>query len=286
MAPNTAKGHRWYLGGVASAGAACITHPLDLLKVHLQTQQQVTKGFVGMTVQVVKTRGFLALYNGLTASISRQLTYSSTRFGVYEILRPKLMPKDGGNLPFYQKILLGATGGFCGGIVGSPFDVVNIRMQNDVKLPLEQRRNYKHVVDGVRRITMEEGFFNLWRGASLNVLRAVLMTLSQIAFYEQTKQILLGTRYFKDNLVTHFSSSVIAGIVATTATQPVDVLKTRMMNSSPGEFRSITHCFFYTATTGPLGFFKGFVPAFIRLGPHTIITFIFLEQLRRLLPPK
>ena len=33
MAPNAAKGHRWYLGGVASAGAACITHPLDLLKV-------------------------------------------------------------------------------------------------------------------------------------------------------------------------------------------------------------------------------------------------------------
>ena len=27
---------RWYFGGLASAGAACITHPLDLLKVHLQ----------------------------------------------------------------------------------------------------------------------------------------------------------------------------------------------------------------------------------------------------------
>ena len=25
--------HRWYLGGIASAGAACGTHPLDLLKV-------------------------------------------------------------------------------------------------------------------------------------------------------------------------------------------------------------------------------------------------------------
>ena len=27
------KGHRWYLGGLASAGAAACTHPLDLLKV-------------------------------------------------------------------------------------------------------------------------------------------------------------------------------------------------------------------------------------------------------------
>lgn len=37
----------------------------------------------------------------------------------------------------------------------------------------------------------------------------------------------------------------------------------------------------YTAKLGPAGFFKGFVPAFVRLGPHTILLFLFLEQLRR-----
>ena len=31
----TAKKHRWYLGGIASAMAAACTHPLDLLKVVL-----------------------------------------------------------------------------------------------------------------------------------------------------------------------------------------------------------------------------------------------------------
>jgi dicarboxylate transporter 10 len=36
----------------------------------------------------------------------------------------------------------------------------------------------------------------------------------------------------------------------------------------------------FTAAQGPLAFFKGYVPAFVRLGPHTILTFIFLEQLR------
>lgn len=29
----TVKTHRWYFGGLASAGAACVTHPLDLVKV-------------------------------------------------------------------------------------------------------------------------------------------------------------------------------------------------------------------------------------------------------------
>lgn len=32
---------RWYFGGLASGGAACFTHPLDLLKVTLQTQQVI-----------------------------------------------------------------------------------------------------------------------------------------------------------------------------------------------------------------------------------------------------
>jgi dicarboxylate transporter 10 len=35
---------KWYFGGLASAGAACCTHPLDLLKVHLQTAGVAAKG--------------------------------------------------------------------------------------------------------------------------------------------------------------------------------------------------------------------------------------------------
>ena len=37
MQKNPNRQSRWYFGGIASAGAACCTHPLDLLKVHLQT---------------------------------------------------------------------------------------------------------------------------------------------------------------------------------------------------------------------------------------------------------
>jgi dicarboxylate transporter 10 len=35
---------------------------------------------------------------------------------------------------------MGATGGFIGGVVGSPFDVINVRMQHDMKIPPELRR--------------------------------------------------------------------------------------------------------------------------------------------------
>ncbi|CAG2068316.1 unnamed protein product, partial [Timema podura] len=73
---------RWYFGGLGSAGAACCTHPLDLLKVHLQTQQEGKLSLLRLTVNIVKQQGVLALYNGLSASLLRQLTYSTTRFGI------------------------------------------------------------------------------------------------------------------------------------------------------------------------------------------------------------
>ncbi len=72
------------------------------------------------------------------------------------------------------------------------------------------------------------------------------------------------------------------GAIATTMTQPLDVLKTRAMNARPGEFSSPLDLIRSTARDGgPMAFFKGYVPAFVRLGPHTILTFIFFEQLRQ-----
>lgn len=37
---------RWYFGGLAGILAACCTHPLDTLKVQLQTQQRADYGLI------------------------------------------------------------------------------------------------------------------------------------------------------------------------------------------------------------------------------------------------
>ena len=47
------------------------------MQVHLQTQQKVQQGLVGMGVHVVRNQGLRGLYNGLTASLSRQVRGSS-----------------------------------------------------------------------------------------------------------------------------------------------------------------------------------------------------------------
>lgn len=271
---------RWYFGGLASAGAACCTHPLDLLKVQLQTQQEGKLSVVRMTIHIIKKHGVLALYNGLTASLLRQLTYSTTRFGIYEVSKQAISP-GGESIPFIHRVGMAGLAGAAGGLIGTPADMVNVRMQNDIKLPLENRRNYKNAFDGLFRVYREEGVPRLFAGASTATSRAVLMTIGQLSFYDQVKSFLLSTPYFRDNLTTHFLASLTAGAIATTLTQPLDVLKTRAMNAKPGEFSGTWELVTYTAKLGPIGFFKGYIPAFVRLGPQTIITFVFLEQLRQ-----
>uniref|UniRef100_T1J1Y2 Mitochondrial dicarboxylate carrier n=1 Tax=Strigamia maritima TaxID=126957 RepID=T1J1Y2_STRMM len=277
---------RWYFGGISGAGAACITHPLDLLKVHLQTQQEGKLSLVRMTVHIVKKEGFFALYNGLTASILRQLSYSLVRFAIYEGVKNRIT-KPGENMPFYVKVLLAGSSGAAGGYIGTPADMVNVRMQNDIKLPPDQRRNYKHAIDGLWKVFKYEGIKNLFSGATTATGRAVLVTIGQLGMYDQTKQVLLESGFFHDNLLTHFTASLTAvmviwcleGAIATTLTQPLDVLKTRMMNAKPGEYKSVLHCAKVVGMLGPMAFFKGYIPAFIRLGPHTVLTFIIFEQL-------
>ena len=84
-------------------------------------------------------------------------------------------------------------------------------------------------------------------------------------------------RHCHDNGMSIF---YFQGAIATMLTQPLDVLKTRAMNAKPGDFKGPLDLIRFTGAQGPMAFFKGFVPAFVRLGPHTILTFIFLEQLR------
>lgn len=84
-------------------------------------------------------QGVLALYNGLSASLVRQLTYSTTRFAIYEACKKQVAP-NGEAVPFTQRLVMAAVAGACGGFIGTPGDMVNVRMQNDIKLPQEQRR--------------------------------------------------------------------------------------------------------------------------------------------------
>ncbi|NWY47094.1 DIC protein, partial [Sylvia atricapilla] len=244
------------------------------------TQQEVKMRMMGMAMHVIRTDGFLALYNGLSASLCRQMTYSLTRFGIYETAKKHMGQGKQGPPPFYQKVLVAAAGGFTGGFIGTPADMVNVRSPQALTSSPLAPSSYSHALDGMYRVFREEGVKKLFSGASVASLRGAFVTIGQLSCYDQAKQLVLATGLLSDNIFTHFLSSFIAGICATFLCQPLDVVKTRMMNSH-GEYKGVVHCAMETAKLGPLAFYKGFVPAAVRLVPQTVLTFIFLEQLRK-----
>lgn len=117
-------------------------------------------------------------------------------------------------------------------------------MQNDIKLPVDQRRNYKNAFDGVIQIYRTEGLKQLFNGCTMAVLRAIFMTIGQLSFYDQIKQTLVNNGY-PDNIYTHLFSSSAAASIATVLTQPIDVMKTRMMNAKSGTSRVYFKYIFY-----------------------------------------
>lgn len=269
----------WY-GGFGGCVACVATHPLDLAKVRLQTSTVLPKPTVlNMSLQILKDDGIVGIYSGLSAGLLRQCTYSLTRFGVYDFLKSNYLTKDQRSDIKYLLPISMISGGI-GGTVGNPADIINIRMQNDTGLPADKKRNYKNAFDGVLRIVREEGPSKLFRGLNSNLVRGVLMTSSQVVSYDMIKSSLITHLHFNEksnNLF--FLSSILSGLIATTICSPVDVLKTRTMNNTHHEpVSSILKN--SIKNEGPLFMFKGWLPAFVRLGPNTIIIFLVVEQLK------
>lgn len=310
-------------GGIASIIAGCSTHPLDLIKVRMQLQGETlapnpnlnlrpalafnvsatvapTSGFnlpppppkagpVSVGVKIFKTEGVAALFSGVSATVLRQTLYSTTRMGLYEIFKEKLSDPVTGTLPLTSKIAAGLVAGGIGAAVGNPADVAMVRMQADGRLPVADRRNYTSVVDAITRMSRSEGITSLWRGSSLTVNRAMIVTASQLASYDQVKETILERGLMKDGLGTHVTASFAAGFVAAVASNPVDVIKTRVMNMKvePGQappYNGALDCAMKTIKAeGPMALYKGFIPTISRQGPFTVVLFVTLEQVRKLL---
>ncbi|KAI3947631.1 hypothetical protein MKX01_034296 [Papaver californicum] len=209
--------------------------------------------------------------------------------GLYDILKQKWTDPNSGNMPLLRKNSAGLIAGGIGAAVGNPADVAMVRMQADGRLPLAQRRNYKSVVDAITQMTKQEGITSLWRGSSLTVNRAMIVTASQLASYDQFKELILEKGIMKDGLGTHITASFSSGFVAAAASNPIDVIKTRVMNMrvEPGvtpPYRGALDCAVKTIKAeGPMALYKGFIPTISRQSPFTVVLFVTLEQVRKIL---
>ncbi|KAJ3994225.1 mitochondrial carrier [Lentinula boryana] len=278
----------FWLGGVAASMAASCTHPLDLTKVRMQTIKagpgiKPPSMFFVLRKSIVQ-QGLRGIYTGLTASLLRQMSYSLVRIGAYEEMKRWL--SQNGKPSSMQLLAAACLAGGLGGIAGNPADILLVRMTSDVIKPQEYRFNYSNALSGLANLAEQEGIKGMTRGLGTNVARAMLMNASQVGSYDLFKSALLNRTIpvldyqLHDSLALHTLSSLLAGTFATTVCSPADVLRTRVMTSTAND--SVLHILKTSLQKeGPKFLFKGWTPAFIRLGPNTVLLFVFYEQLKK-----
>ncbi|KAF0853125.1 mitochondrial solute carrier family 25 (mitochondrial oxoglutarate transporter) member 11 [Andalucia godoyi] len=270
---------QYMLGSAAGLVAVSCTHPMDLVKVRMQLAKKAAAatassatttarplGVLGTAAQVVRTKGVFGLYNGLTAAYTRQVLYTGTRIAVYDALKGLLSSGDKQSSPsMAKKAIAAAVCGSVGAAVACPADVVMVRMQSNAY-------PYKNIADGLVQLTRTEGVARLWSGATPTMLRASLVAIGQLAVYDQTRDALIHAGYLKAGPAAYFVASMVAGFAATAFSNPVDVVKTRVMNgSSPDPVACVRDMM---RNEGPMAFWKGFVPNWARQGPQTMITMV------------
>ena len=273
---------------IAGCGASICVHPLDVVRVNLQVDQagaRVYKGTLDCMRSIARRQGLRGLYEGISAGMLRQITYGGPRMALYPALVDFFRQDGADNLSMPKKFACGATAGGIASLMGVPSEVALVRMTADMKLNVEDplRRNYKSVVDALLRIVREEGVTTLWEGAGPTVSRAVLINAGQLAVYSQVKET-TRLRFGLDGVPLQFFSSLVASVVAVGLSCPADVLKSRMQNMHPGEYLGTLDCARKIAKfEGVFSFWKGYAPATIKLAPHTVISFIILDNLSKVL---
>jgi len=148
--------HRFVSGGTGDMTAALVSHPLDVIKVRCQIHKELVSADhakLGKTVkQIFMDEGIRGFYRGLSASLFRQLLYSSNRHGIYAlILHDIAVTQKSVKISMYKRMMAGMCGGIIGALLANPADVVLVRMQADGSLPQNSQRRYSHVFNGIFR---------------------------------------------------------------------------------------------------------------------------------------
>lgn len=271
--------------GVAACIADLFTFPLDTTKVRLQIQgeggrQMQSRGVLGTLFTIARCEGVTALYSGIVPGLQRQMAFSAIRIGAYESVKgfyQEATGITGGAGLMAVRVAAGVTTGTLAILAAQPTDVVKVRMQ-----AAGNRGQYKGVMDAYVSIARQEGFQSgLYRGTLPNIARNCIVNVGETVVYDAAKDYLIRRGGMREGVPAHLSSAVVAGICATIVASPVDVVKTRFMNSPRGVYRGAFHCALQTAQKeGLMAFYNGFNASCMRLVSWNIVLWLSYEQLK------
>ena len=277
----TEVGYKSLAGGIGCAISGFATNPMDCIKV---MNQQYGGNFYGTGKKIWADEGYRGFFKGGSCTLAREMTYSALRMGLYEPLKYGLsettgLCQTGPHIKWASSFLSGAIGS----ALFNPIDLVKVRYQS--RLP-HQVNPYNGIVHAHVTIYKQGGLEALYKGTSATVFRAALLTSSQLGTYDIVKNNILVKRcgFDREGNTTHFTSSMLTSVVATTASNPPDVVKTRVMNDGERKIGGpMAHAAHMLKTEGASAFMRGWTASYCRIGPHTIMSFVLVERTRQLL---
>ncbi|KAH9247510.1 hypothetical protein BASA81_014895 [Batrachochytrium salamandrivorans] len=268
------------VGALAACGAVTFTNPWEVVKTRLQLQGEL---------QAHQASG---LYDPLKLVIQSGVDrVASNITGDPNPTNPVA--------PAFAMVTSGAMSGVLGALIASPLFLIKTRMQSYTKgSALAVGHQHSYVTQGtfhsLVKVFHSGGIRGLWRGVDASMMRTGVGSSVQLSSYDGCKQALLQSGWFDSSngaeggIGLHFVASLATSLLVCIAMNPFDVASTRMYNqheSADGKSGSLykngVDCLIKTVRSeGARALYKGFFANYLRVGPHTILTFVFLEQLR------
>lgn len=207
---------------VAGSCAGVVEHigmyPLDTIKTHMQALRPGGRMPLGAVIREISAESPLRFMRGATAIASGCIPAHIALFTSYETTKRGLL-REGEHEPM-RAAFCGATSTFCHDMILTPMDVVKQRMQLGC---------YSSIGECLRHVRQREGVAALYRSMPTTLAMNVPFGSVLVAVNESVKLHLgLGQQQRQPSLIWYFLSAGLSGAVASAATQPLDVIKTRL----------------------------------------------------------
>ncbi|TRZ04363.1 hypothetical protein DNTS_029579 [Danionella cerebrum] len=126
-------------------------------------------------------------------------------------------------------------------------------------------------------IHKQHGITGLWRGSSAAIPRVSVGSAAQLSTFSASKELVSDLQVFPDgSWLVALSAGMISSVVVVMAMTPFDVVSTRLYNQPVDNLGKTLK------KEGMTGLYKGLGASYFRIGPHTIISLLFWNELRNL----